>query len=323
MAFKGTRSDLVLLETLCTHRSWMLAIVIRHQRRFHASPSVVIHHQTPPPSQTYPAATISYISENPNTETSADHISLPLILFFPLSFTTTHPSHSPDYLPSFQYFAPQTATKSSSRPLPLGLHHDIPSLPFTRVPLDSTSTSGPPPPYPRQGLKRRRSSYPPTQVPSHTESFPFNFEADTTKLGGKEMAWPAEPSWESLLNFTPGSPRDDPFENKNIFKMNSDAGPSARALSGNKIAQMGEEMAWKTILGTVVEVEAVGGVPVAKLLQEIWKRGGGDAVSLLLVGYTMLTSRSRINASGLPSSYPCPLATRLKNVYPTQPPIPH
>ena len=105
------------------------------------------------------------------------------------------------------------------------------------------------------------------------------------------MAWPAEPSWESLLNFTPGSPRDDPFENKNIFKMNSDAAPSTRALSGNKIAQMGEEMAWKTILGTVVEVEAVGGVPVAKLLQEIWKRGGGDAVSLLLVVYTTLTSR--------------------------------
>jgi hypothetical protein len=93
------------------------------------------------------------------------------------------------------------------------------------------------------------------------------------------MAWSAEPSWEALLNFTPGSPRDDPFENKNIFKMNSDSGPSSRALSGNKIAQMGEEMAWKTILGTVVDVEAVGGVPVAKLLQEIWKRGGGDTVS--------------------------------------------
>jgi hypothetical protein len=91
--------------------------------------------------------------------------------------------------------------------------------------------------------------------------------------------WSADPSWESLLNFTPGTPCDDPFENKNIFKFNNDAGPSSAAMSGNKIAQMGEEIAWKTILGSVVEVEAVGGVTVARLLQEVWKRGGGDAVS--------------------------------------------
>lgn len=92
--------------------------------------------------------------------------------------------------------------------------------------------------------------------------------------------WSADPSWESLLNFTPGTPCDDPFENKNIFKFNNDAGPSSAAMSGNKIVQMGEEIAWKTILGSVVEVEAVGGVTVARLLQEVWKRGGGDAVSL-------------------------------------------
>ena len=100
-----------------------------------------------------------------------------------------------------------------------------------------------------------------------------------------DKGWSADPSWESLLNFTPGTPCEDPFDNKDIFKFSDavhghGAGPSSNALSGNKIAQMGEEMAWKTILGTVVDVEAVGGVPVAKLLQEIWKRGGGDAVSL-------------------------------------------
>lgn len=99
-----------------------------------------------------------------------------------------------------------------------------------------------------------------------------------------EKGWSADPSWESLLNFTPGTPCDDPFENKNIFKFtDSGAGPSSNAMSGNKIAQMGEEIAWKTILGSVVEVEAVGGVTVARLLQEVWKRGGGDAVSPLLL----------------------------------------
>jgi len=55
-------------------------------------------------------------------------------------------------------------------------------------------------------------------------------------------------------------------------------------MSANKIAQMGEEIAWKTILGSVVEVEAVGGVTVARLLQEVWKRGGGDTVSPSFVG---------------------------------------
>lgn len=99
-----------------------------------------------------------------------------------------------------------------------------------------------------------------------------------------EKGWSADPSWESLLNFTPGTPCDNPFENKDIFKFSfSEAGPSTSALSSNKIAQMGDEIAWKTILGSVVEVEAVGGVTVARLLQEVWKRGGGDAVSLLEV----------------------------------------
>jgi len=100
-----------------------------------------------------------------------------------------------------------------------------------------------------------------------------------------DKGWSADPSWESLLNFTPGTPCDDPFENKNIFKYSSvDAGPSSTAMSANKIAQMGEEIAWKTILGSVVEVEAVGGVTVARLLQEVWKRGGGDTVSPSFVG---------------------------------------
>lgn len=48
-----------------------------------------------------------------------------------------------------------------------------------------------------------------------------------------------------------------------------------------RIAQSATDLAWKTILSSVVDVEGVGEVGVAKVLQEIWKRGGGDIVSLL------------------------------------------
>jgi len=46
------------------------------------------------------------------------------------------------------------------------------------------------------------------------------------------------------------------------------------------IAQFGSDLAWKTIMGSVVDVAGVGEVGVARVLQEVWKRGGGDAVCL-------------------------------------------
>lgn len=45
-----------------------------------------------------------------------------------------------------------------------------------------------------------------------------------------------------------------------------------------RFAQSATDMAWKTILGSVVDVEGVGEVGVSRVLQEIWKRGGGDMV---------------------------------------------
>ena len=39
------------------------------------------------------------------------------------------------------------------------------------------------------------------------------------------------------------------------------------------------DLAWKTILNRVVDVEGVGEVGVCRVLQEVWKRGGGEAVS--------------------------------------------
>lgn len=107
-------------------------------------------------------------------------------------------------------------------------------------------------------------------------------------------------SWESLLNldgkFTPASPRDNPLSpapapssRKMGGSLLPDAGPSSRPFLGNlppslspsRIAQIGQDIAWKTILASMVEVEGVGEVGVAKLLHEVWKRGGGDLVSAL------------------------------------------
>lgn len=85
------------------------------------------------------------------------------------------------------------------------------------------------------------------------------------------------PGWEGLLDF------DHP--DKNVGRAKSEPGADATSnmpvLTPGKIASLGSDLAWRTILGSVVEVEGVGPVGVANVLQEIWKRGGGDAVSFL------------------------------------------
>jgi hypothetical protein len=103
------------------------------------------------------------------------------------------------------------------------------------------------------------------------------------------QAWEQEPSWDTLLNLTPSSPRDNPFDSLfdldtkpgEMFKMAGDA--SSSFLSPGRVAQMGQDMAWKTILQSAVHVESIGDVSVARLLKEIWKRGGGDVVSAVQV----------------------------------------
>ena len=68
-----------------------------------------------------------------------------------------------------------------------------------------------------------------------------------------------------------------------MFTFDSDgAGPSTprdAPRSPGSIARLGSDLAWKTILGSVVEVEGVGEVDVTKVLIEVWRRGGGDVVS--------------------------------------------
>ncbi|RSH83645.1 hypothetical protein EHS25_005549 [Saitozyma podzolica] len=50
--------------------------------------------------------------------------------------------------------------------------------------------------------------------------------------------------------------------------------------SPRKVAQFGSDLAWRTILSSVVEVDGVGELGVARVLQEVWKRGGDGSVAL-------------------------------------------
>ena len=85
--------------------------------------------------------------------------------------------------------------------------------------------------------------------------------------------------------------RSEPGEHK-------DAGavlkPGVLTTSG-RFVQSAADMAWKTILGSVVEVEGVGEIGVCRVLQEIWKRGGGDMVrgdgQIWILGNLALTLR--------------------------------
>lgn len=47
---------------------------------------------------------------------------------------------------------------------------------------------------------------------------------------------------------------------------------------GKRNIQQSHESEWRSALASVIQIDGVGEVPVLKVLQEIWKRGGGDSV---------------------------------------------
>lgn len=67
-------------------------------------------------------------------------------------------------------------------------------------------------------------------------------------------------------------------ESSDSYPLNRAGLPLIPEAGPSKLAHMGSEMVWKTILASQVEVEGVGQVPVCKVLQEVWQRGGGDIV---------------------------------------------
>ncbi|KAK4690020.1 hypothetical protein P7C73_g81, partial [Tremellales sp. Uapishka_1] len=123
---------------------------------------------------------------------------------------------------------------------------------------------------------------------------------------------PGAGEWEGLLNFDMGETDESPFMSMQSPYQDSasssepmslsrshlqcNSTPSAheaasssnspfgmrsprRFLSPGRIARSATDLAWKTILGSQVEVEGVGQVSVTKVLGEVWKRGGGDVVT--------------------------------------------
>lgn len=142
----------------------------------------------------------------------------------------------------------------------------------------------------------------------HTQDSFSNLGFETTPSTSQFFAelfdipmWNQPVGWDTLLSFdASGAPIQQPQHGgpasasspdmSHIMTRNrSDPGSASYTVSGqlpripegspSKLAQMGSEMVWKTILASQVEVEGVGQVAVSKVLREVWQRGGGDIVS--------------------------------------------
>ncbi|WVQ72482.1 hypothetical protein IAR50_002037 [Cryptococcus sp. DSM 104548] len=127
-------------------------------------------------------------------------------------------------------------------------------------PLPAHPTADKPRPPPR-----RRSSYPPAAPTASV--LPWLMGESASKAEG--TGWtPLNHIWDQLLT------KDEPKEGPAILQ--------APPLTPGKrnILQAGNTE-WKTALASHVEVDGVGALPVIKVLQEVWKRGGGDSVTAL------------------------------------------
>ncbi|ORY32827.1 hypothetical protein BCR39DRAFT_557390 [Naematelia encephala] len=202
-------------------------------------------------------------------------------------------------------------------PIPLGIspdhsaavapsHHPFILSPHSHSPLPLVSIAPAHPQSLRANFARRRSSYPPGNAPVSVNAFPFGtpqtvssevYPTDQLIGFGNEFsanssmtAWTPGVAWEGLLNFD-----DEPRPSVSKLDSMSSFTPISRTKSENgsklqlpfnlgtatpnRIAQFTSDLAWRTILGSVIEVEGVGEVGVGRVLHEVWKRGGGDVVS--------------------------------------------
>ncbi|WWD03068.1 hypothetical protein V865_001113 [Kwoniella europaea PYCC6329] len=82
---------------------------------------------------------------------------------------------------------------------------------------------------------------------------------------------------DPLSDNNPIPPPADPFTYRTTAPTPSML-PQA-AVSPARIIQLGTDLAWRTALASVVEVDGVGQVTVARVLQEVWRRGGGELVT--------------------------------------------
>ncbi|WWD17216.1 hypothetical protein CI109_101654 [Kwoniella shandongensis] len=75
-----------------------------------------------------------------------------------------------------------------------------------------------------------------------------------------------------------------------------------------RIVQLGADLAWKTALASVVEVEGVGQVALSRILQEIWKRGGGDVITAQCLWPSIIIALAMPPDSGPGARIPTPSA---------------
>jgi hypothetical protein len=149
----------------------------------------------------------------------------------------------------------------------------------------------------RGNLSRRRSSYPPT-TPLTTTWSTGTPNAKSSKVFdplpsfGTELSSDMATGWEGLLDFgtTPEPQKDEKILDPKatiaqvMARAKSEPGEAKMSkihmhMNPGRIAQVATDLAWKTILGSVIEIESVGEVGVCRVLQEVWKRGGGETVS--------------------------------------------
>ena len=88
-----------------------------------------------------------------------------------------------------------------------------------------------------------------------------------------------EPPFPQPMSRSRSDPAGEPRPPHPANVNRSSSGTAVASLSPDQLAQFSADLAWKTILSSIVEVEGVGETSVARVLQEIWQRGGGDAVS--------------------------------------------
>ncbi|WVQ80782.1 hypothetical protein IAT38_002887 [Cryptococcus sp. DSM 104549] len=74
--------------------------------------------------------------------------------------------------------------------------------------------------------------------------------------------------------------------------------PPFTSATGTRQPHLGLDLEWRTVLSSVVDVDGVGQVEVIRVLQEVWKRGGGDSVTALCLWPSIIVA---LNFAGDPA----------------------
>lgn len=114
----------------------------------------------------------------------------------------------------------------------------------------------------------------------------FNFGSDHAKSPSSATAVESSPS-QSVSAAKPGhDTKTVPLRSHTPLKNGHSLQGMERTASGN-----GNDQTWRSILNQTLDVEGVGSVAVARILTEVWKRGGPAAVSIRAVFGLWLTSQ--------------------------------